>query len=267
MTLNMEEHTIISDGLRLQGRSCRPEQKQIQQGSSAPLLILCHGIPGASRREQNTAVEEDGGYQALAERCLEEGFHVFHFNFRGAGDSEGNFDLAGWRRDLKAVLDYWEKEQGMSTFLLWGFSAGGAVSCCVAAADPRIKALVMAAAPAEFFSLFAAQERELFLELMRERGIIRDPAFPAAAGDWLRDIYAASPLFFVHNIHPRPLLLMHGSRDELVHCRHAFRLYKAAGPSAELVILPGGKHQLRRYPPAIDRCLQWLKQLTVDNGN
>ena len=254
-----EEHGIIVDGLKLWGRSCRPVGEQRKKSGAAPLLILCHGIPGASPQQISGSDEKDGGYHALADRCLQEGFAVFHFNFRGAGESEGNFDLAGWRRDLAAVLDYFEKERGESTFLLWGFSAGAAVSCCVAARDPRVKGLVMAAAPAEFFSLFSPQEPQLFLDRMRERGLIRDPFFPPEPVQWLREIYATSPLLYINNVSPRPLLIIHGSRDELVPCRHAFQLYRQAGSAAHLVILPGGKHQLRRYPPAIERCLQWMK--------
>lgn len=258
--MQVEEHIIVIDGLRLRGRSCWPEREPRIKGKAGPLLILCHGIPGAAPQTKTGPGEQDGGYQALADRCVRDGFKVFHFNFRGAGESEGNFDLAGWKRDLAAVLDYWEKKRGESSFLLWGFSAGAAVSCCVAALDPRVKGMVMAAAPAEFFSLFSPRERQLFLDRMRERGIIRDAAFPADKAKWLRDVYAASPLFYIEKIPPRPLLIIHGSRDELVSCRHAFQLYQAAGRNGQLVILPGGIHQLRRFPPAVERCLQWLKK-------
>lgn len=257
-----KEHEIIVDGLRLWGRSCHPDREQREIKSRTPLLILCHGIPGASPQKRSLSDEKDGGYHALADRCLEEGFTVFHFNFRGAGESEGNFDLAGWRRDLAAVLDYWEAERGMNNFLLWGFSAGGAVSCCVAARDPRVTGLVMAAAPAEFYSLFSPQEPQLLIEHLRQLGVIRDPLFPHDPARWLREIYATSPLFKIKHISPRPLLIIHGSRDELVSCRHAFQLYNQAGTAAQLVVLPGAKHQLRRFSPAVERCLCWLKSIT-----
>jgi uncharacterized protein len=258
--VRQEEHVIIVDGLRLWGRSCHAGRDHEKKGGGTPLLILCHGIPGANPQQVSVSEEKDGGYHALADRCLQEGFKVFHFNFRGAGESEGNFDLAGWRRDLTAVLDYWEKERGENTFLLWGFSAGAAVSCCVAAGDPRVRGLVMAAAPAEFVSLFSSRELQLFLERMRQRGLIRDPLFPPDPARWLHEIHATSPLLYIKNVPPRPLLIIHGRRDELVPCRHAFQLHKKAGRAAQLVILPKGRHQLRRYSPAIERCLQWMRK-------
>jgi pimeloyl-ACP methyl ester carboxylesterase len=256
--MDQREHKIYVDGLYLKGYSYSLEGKQGQWDGS-PMLLLCHGIPAAPQPEGRGAGEKDGGYPALAALCLQEGFNVFHFNFRGTGESEGNFDLAGWQRDLAAVLDYWEKERGINTFLLWGFSAGAAVSCCAAARDPRVKALVMAASPAEFASLFPAGEQQRLLAVMRQRGIIRDGAFPPDAACWLRDIHAASPLTRISAIAPRPLLIIHGEEDELISCSHAHQLYRAAGAGAELMILPGAGHQLRRYPHAVNCCLRWLR--------
>jgi len=223
------------------------------------MLLLCHGIPAAPQTEGRGNGEKDGGYPALAASCLREGFNVFHFNFRGTGESEGNFDLAGWQRDLAAVLDYWEKEGQRNTFLLWGFSAGAAVSCCVAARDSRVKALVMAASPAEFAGLFPAGEEQRLLAVMRQRGIIRDRDFPPDTARWLQDIHAASPLMYIRAIPPRPLLIIHGEEDEVVSRNHAHQLYLAAGAYTELMILPGAGHQLRRHPPAVYCCLRWLK--------
>jgi len=65
------------------------------------MACLCHGAPSGNPPEPG-----DGGYPALAERLCREGLAACFFNFRGAGDSGGNFDLAGWARDLRAVIDY-----------------------------------------------------------------------------------------------------------------------------------------------------------------
>jgi alpha/beta superfamily hydrolase len=54
-----------------------------------PALVICHGIPARVKGP------DDRGYPLLAERFCQEGFFVLIFNFRGAGLSEGNFDLLG----------------------------------------------------------------------------------------------------------------------------------------------------------------------------
>lgn len=119
-----------------------------------PLACICHGVPSG-----NPPDPADGGYPALAERVCNEGFGVFIFNFRGTGDSGGNFDLLGWTRDLQAVVDYlWDMDSvDRSRFSLVGFSAGAAVSVYVASKDKRISGVAACACPANF-SLFTESD-------------------------------------------------------------------------------------------------------------
>ncbi|MCX5907867.1 MAG: hypothetical protein NTY64_11975, partial [Deltaproteobacteria bacterium] len=65
-----------------------------------PALILCHGIPAVTKGP------DDRGYPLLAERFCRLGLFVMIFNFRGAGLSEGDFDIRGWAQDLEAGLEY-----------------------------------------------------------------------------------------------------------------------------------------------------------------
>lgn len=255
---------IQVEGIELVGRVCWPEKGP---GSSshknAPLLILCHGIPG-SKPDQKT-VEEDGGYPALAERCCREGFPVFYFNFRGTGESGGNFDLSGWKRDLAAWLDYWEKREPGRAFWLWGFSGGAAVSACVAARDPRVRAALLAACPAHFDGLFRRDELEGIIDRFRDLGIIREAGFPPDPEQWLKDILSINPEQCIEGAASRPLLLVHGSEDDIVPLEHAFRLQEKTGGRARLIIVPGAGHQLRKEEKAVANCLEWMKQLTKNN--
>ncbi|MGI6307008.1 MAG: alpha/beta hydrolase [Dethiobacteria bacterium] len=262
--MKVEEIQIKVEGLALKGRAYWETVGDQAGWKEKPLLILCHGVPRGepSPEENEKQGEKDGGYAALAEHCLTEGFPCFHFNFRGTGESEGDFDVFGWTQDLAAVLDYWgERDQYQKGFYLWGFSMGGAVSCYVASNDPRVKALIMAASPAEYKTIITPWDVEKRVEHFREIGIIRDPSFPPDPGQWLRNLYSVNPLQYVSKIAPRPLLIAHGTEDEVIPVMHAEKLYELAGDSAELLLLPGAVHQLRREPEAIAQCLEWLKKL------
>lgn len=261
-----EEVTIRVEGIALRGMAYFPDlelMSGVDEGK--PLLILCHGIPRGNHppgESEGYTQQEDGGYPALAEQCCEAGLPCFHFNFRGTGKSEGNFDLLGWTRDLIGVLNYWEKRGfGKSGFYLWGFSAGAAVSCQVASFDPRVKAVLLAASPAEFKSLFLHRNLEQSIFHLRGVGIIRDNTFPTDSHRWLEDIHSVSPESNIHKIAPRPLLVVHGTEDELVPCEHAYRLYERAGDPKQLSIIPGAAHQLRKNKEAVSKCLDWLKKL------
>ena len=264
--MRTEEITITVEGIALKGMVYWPDQDlNSGEDKGKSLLILCHGIPRGnhpSGESEEHTHQEDGGYPALAGLCCEAGLSCFHFNFRGTGESEGNFDLLGWTRDLIGVLDYWEKRGfGKNGFYLWGFSAGAAVSCCVASSDPRAKAVLLAASPAEFKSIFLPRNLEQTILHFREVGMIRDNSFPADPYRWLEDIHSVSPVSIIHKISPRPLLVIHGTADELIPLEHAHKLYKQSGDPKQLYIIPGAEHQLRKNKEAVSKSLDWLKNL------
>lgn len=259
--MNVEEIKIGAEGGILVGRAYRPGKEYARKG---PLLILCHGIPrsNTSPGEKDSGKDVDGGYPALAERCTEEGFHCFHFNFRGTGESEGNFSLPGWGRDLIAVLDYWEKRDIYDSFYLWGFSAGAAVSTYVASTDQRVKAVALAACPAEFESLFTLKDLDGIIARFRTTGIIRDSHFPADPVAWLKGLHSVRPLSYVARISPRPLFIVHGTGDELIPYQHALKLFEQAGEPKRLLIISGAAHQLRKNREAVLECLEWFKKIS-----
>ncbi len=227
----------------------------------SPMLILCHGVPRARPSpESQEAVNSDGGYAALAERCtVNLGIPVFHFNFRGTGESSGNFDLSGWVRDLEAVLQYWQQKDPGLEFILWGFSGGAAVSARVAGNNPRVKGVVLAACPAFFEPIFPREKLGETIDWFRQVGIIKDPWFPADPRAWLEGIYAVRPVDTVARISPAPLLILHGTMDELIPVEQAEMLYEKAGEPKEKALLAGAGHQLRIYPEAVQTALLWLK--------
>ncbi len=228
--------------------------------SPYPTVCICHGIPHGTP-DINLA-PDDGGYPALAERICREGFAVLTFRFRGVGDSGGNFDIMDWTRDLAAAVDYlWVlPDVDRSHLALVGFSGGAAVSVYIAAQDTRISSLAACACPAEFDSLkdgFAGGES--IIDYYRGIGIIRDRDFPHSDQEWLDNFSLVSPIEYISGIAPRPLLLLHGSRDEVVDVSHAYRLYERASEPKKLVIIDGAGHRLRRDERALMVIINWLK--------
>jgi len=219
-----------------------------------PVVGICHGIPSG------VPDPNDRGYPLLAERICGEGFAVLIFNFRGTGASGGNIDILGWTRDLGAVIDYlWAlPEVDRSHLALLGFSGGAAVSVCVAAQDRRVSSVAACACPAEF-SFVTDGDPQVLIEHFRSIGAIRDKDFPPSAEEWFGGFKLVSPINYVADIAPRPLLLVHGSRDEVVAVTHAHRLYDKAGQPKEIVIIDGAEHRLRQNEEAMTVVVDWLK--------
>ncbi len=239
---------ISSNGIRLRGRIFQPDPAIF-----APAVIILHGIP------RSKPAPGDPGYFPLARELAELGFLTLFFNFRGAGESGGNFQILGWSEDLKAALDWLEQNHHPEKIALLGFSGGAAVAIHRSARDPRISAVASLSSPAHFSALEIEQEIELWLKSFREIGLIRDPDFPRSVPEWLQEFEEVSPINWVDQISPRPLLIVHGDQDEIVPARHAEQLFAKAGAPKELFWIKQGMHRLRVDPRALEKAKDWLQ--------
>ena len=81
-------------------------------------------------------------YQAAKAMHLRD-IPVLRFNFRGAGQSEGEHDRgAGEADDVRAALDYLSGEFPQRPILLAGFSFGSLVGLRAGCADERVSDLI-----------------------------------------------------------------------------------------------------------------------------
>jgi len=249
----MTRVTIEVEGIRLAAEVHHPTGP-----GPHPALCICHGVPAG-----RTPDPADGGYPALARRFCGEGFVVLIFNFRGAGESEGDFDIMGWTRDLRAAIDYLAEDDAVdrSRLSVMGFSGGAATAVYCAAHDSRLSSVVSCACPARFFDIRDFSRVDEFLQHCRRIGIIRDSGFPPSVEEWTRGFEQISPLKWIGKIAPRPVLIVHGARDETVDPGHAREMYEKAGEPREIAIIEGGEHKLRLSEPAMDTALAWLRKV------
>jgi putative redox protein len=169
--------------------------------------------------------------------------------------------MLGWTRDLQALIDYLctLPEVDMSHLSLFGFSAGAAVSVFVASQDKRVSSIVACACPAEFTFLTETDNLPSIIDRFRSIGAIRDKDFPRSTDEWLSGFRLVSPIKYVAGIAPRPLLLVHGNRDETVDVSHAYKLHAEAGEPKQLTIVDGAGHRLRQDDRAMTIVMDWLK--------
>jgi len=222
---------------------------------SYPALCLCHGIPRGTRDPG------DAGYPALARRFCDGGFLTLIFNFRGTGDSGGNFDILGWTRDLEAIIDYGYnmKEVDRARIFLMGFSGGAAVSVYVAARDPRISHVVICACPAQFRGFQDAEGARAMVEHFCSIEMIRDKDFPPSLEQWLDGFSQVRPMDRIKKISPKPLLIVHGTEDDVVDPSQAWALYDRAREPKEMLMVGGAGHRLRVEERAMESALKWLR--------
>ncbi|HET9442491.1 MAG TPA: alpha/beta fold hydrolase [Acidimicrobiales bacterium] len=244
----MRDEVIESDGCRLWAHTGRPAVPAPRRRG----LVLAHGLPTGSRWAESSGRT----YPEFADRlATSAGWSVLAFNFRGTGESEGDFSMAGWLADLRAAVGYLDRQPGVEGVWLAGFRTGGALAICAAADDPAIRGVAAFGAPADF-DAWAAEPRR-FLQEVRDLGLIRTPGYPTDLVSWAQELKEIRPLSVIDQLGDRPLMVVHGTLDDVVPLADA-RVLADGAENAELRVITGAGHRLRHDPRAVAVLLGWL---------
>jgi putative redox protein len=217
-----------------------------------PAVVIAHGYPSAAGEARIVAQT----FPELADRIANEmGWIGLAVALRGCGGSNGSFSLDGWLADLQASVAHVAAMPSVRGVWIAGFGTSGALAICAGAADERVQGVASLAGPADFED-WASHPRRL-LEHARDVGTITDGTFPPSFDAWSRALRDIHPLQCVESFAPRPLLLIHGSDDDLVPAIDARVLGDAHG-HAEIRIVDGAGHRLRHDPRAVAILLGWL---------
>jgi fermentation-respiration switch protein FrsA (DUF1100 family) len=197
-------------------------------------VILFHGI-----------ADNRTGDSGHAEFLLRHGYSVVMMDSRAQGESGGDIETYGWkeRYDTVAVTDALYASEQVRHLYALGVSLGAAIALQSAAVEQRVEAV---AAEAPFANLrevsydYAGLHAGSWLgkSLFRPASTVAMKSVEKGGGFKPEDV---SPEKAVAE-RPFPVLLICGTRDTTVPCRHAERIYKAATGPKELWIVQGAGH-------------------------
>jgi predicted alpha/beta-fold hydrolase len=244
------DHRFGSGGNLLAAHLARPPARS--DVTQVPAVVIAHGYPS----DVHSASQAAAALPELADRIATEmGWLALVVGFRGCSGSEGSFSLGGWLADLHSAVAHLATTEAVSGVWLAGFGTGGALAICAAAEDAAIEGVAALGAPADFDD-WASHPRRL-LEHARDVGMIDDPLFPPSVEAWSRELRELRAVAHAPKLAPRPLLVVHGSDDDLVPAFDARVIVDAHG-DAELRIVSGAGHRLRHDPRAVAVLLGWL---------
>lgn len=239
------------DGIELAGHLARPVELHPR---AQPGLVIAHGFPA----EVGGGINSTASFPELADRIATElGWVALTYASRGVGDSDGDFSLNGWLRDLNGAVTHLRQSAPVDAVYLLGFGTGGALAIEAGAANPKIAGVAAVGAPADFAD-WARNPRKL-LVLAREIGIIDNPSFPASFDTWAEGLKAVRAADAASRLAPRELMVLHGSEDDSVPVFDARAVADGHG-SADLRVVLGGGHHLRHDPRAVAIILGWLER-------
>jgi fermentation-respiration switch protein FrsA (DUF1100 family) len=201
-------------------------------GRATATIIVCHGW-----------ASDKADMLGFAQVLRASGFNVLLFDLHGWGESDRGPVTFGDRETgdvLGAVRFLKEQRPGETQRIgLIGFSMGAAAAIRAAAQSSDIDAVVADAS-------YARLDVQVGRFFQRFTGPLWPIAYVPARwfGEWLTGtaLGSISPLQAIGQISPRPVLIIHGTRDQVISVQDARRLYQAAGPRKSLWLVEGAGH-------------------------
>jgi len=226
---NWEDVTFDStDGLKIAAWFI-PAQTDSKDGAT---LILVHGL-SANRGEMLNR----------GEILARNGYHTLLIDTRDHGDSDGTATTLGALEvnDVRGALNYLttRAEVNAEKIGILGHSSGGATAIVSAAQIPELRVIVSESAYSSVFDMAVPVVTALSGR----------PPFPSTSVVlWFMDqetgapVSAVSPMMDAAKLAPRPLLVIHGEKDDLLDVSHSQRIFDAAGEPKDRYLVANAGH-------------------------
>ncbi len=182
-----------------------------------PAVLFLHGFTGHKSEAHRIFVEQ-------ARVLAAAGIAALRFDFRGCGDSAGDFSrmtIAGERADARAALRFLKRRREIDADRvgLLGFSMGGLVGVYTLADEPALRAAVLwnpVAFPRDLRDQRVTPEGG---RQVRKLGVLDNGGW-AVGAEYLKELGVLDPVARAAAIHC-PVLLLGSTKDETVPIAHA----------------------------------------------
>lgn len=219
----------------------------------APCIVALHGLESD---------KDSGKWPLIASRLSSEGFACLRFNFRGCGEgldkSDGLFEdtcLTSRIEDYRAALRFIQEcgKVDAERIGVVGSSFGGMVA--IAARDKRVKAIAAISTPYKISGLgepHLAPGGDIYYVLPSGRKL-KAKFYEDLEKYDLLDAVKEAP----------PIIIIHGSVDELIPVEHALKLYEAVSGPKRIEIIEGADHRFTgtdHLNRAINLVIEWFRE-------
>jgi pimeloyl-ACP methyl ester carboxylesterase len=212
------------------------------EASSDKWIFFCHGF----------GTDKEGSYEMRCEKAAEEGWNAVRFDFRGNGESDGDFidqTLTSKIKDLKMAINHFEPEE----YVLYGMSFGGRVAIHTAV-ELEPEALVLKS-PVTYNEIM-----EKFKAVVEEKGEYTHFGDKTIDHRFIEDLEENRFEETVSDI-DIPVCFFHGRSDTTVHPEFTLKAVQEFGTDTRVEMYEGEKHKMSREAnrKLLDSMFQWLE--------
>jgi alpha/beta superfamily hydrolase len=213
----------------------------------APCVVFLHGYTGDRIGEHFIFVK-------AARELAVNGMAAFRFDFRGSGESQGEFKDVSIETEISDALKAVELVKAMPEIdgkkvALLGHSLGGCVAACIAAEAEAVSIALWA--PTAFADYLVERDGETlkdpylwlpdtFREAVEKHGYVDMGGFKRGKA-FFESIGYYDPLSAIAD-YPGQVLLLHGSEDQTVSLINSRLLHENAAGRKLLVVVDGADH-------------------------
>lgn len=202
-------------------------------------VIFLHGFPANC-----------GRLSAPARALSLLGNLVFRFNFSGTDTSEGTFEDKSFKdeaSDIKYAIDYLAQNYNYDQLVLVGHSSGAIDAALYAHRDKRVDKVALLSGVSDLEKSVDVIFTQSQIKAFEEQGYI----IYNQPDKWYHrkrlnrrfydDLFKLNIPESLRKYH-KPLLVVHGGKDEVVPVSHAQEIYDLANKPKELMIVGGADH-------------------------
>jgi len=196
-------------------------------------------------------------------------FAVLRFDFRGSGESRGlseELTISEEIGDLISAVGWLHNKEEVSKERIGviGLSLDGVVAPMAASQDEEIRDVCTWGTPAELKGL-QSTAKNIFGETRIEESMAKShidlPSGDRTGRGFLIDASKHDISKSITQISHRPILIIHGAKDQLVPVSHAEKLFEQAREPKEKFVIEGADHTFNRWDwqwEVINRTAEWF---------
>jgi alpha/beta superfamily hydrolase len=187
------------------------------------------------------------------------GFAPMTFHYRGCWGSSGDYSFLGAIRDtqkaLNLVVD--REDLDINNLSIIGHSFGGLIAMLMTVKNDLVKNVAALCPVANMKAELSSHRAKIILK--KGLPFVSGFSMCKAEVEWKTLTKQYDPIFYVEKITPRPFIIIHGDKDDIIPLTCSKVLFSKALNSKKLSIVKGANHIFAgNHGKTIELIISWI---------